>query len=81
MLLKKKKKKRKEKKKKVSYLRKRRNGKAWITEGMATSYNGPYGEAPPKSSAFLRFQVYKRVGKDFTSWSIWKGIEICFCGL
>ena len=28
---------------------------------MGTSYNGPYGEAPPKSGTFLSFQVYKRV--------------------
>ena len=45
----------------MSFLRKRRNGKALIPEGMGTSYNGPYGEAPPKSGTFLSFQVYKRV--------------------
>ena len=45
----------------MSFLRKRHNGKALIPEDMGTFYNGPYGEAPPKSGTFLSFQVYKRV--------------------
>ena len=29
---------------------------------MGTSYNGPYGEAPPERGIFFRLQVYEIVG-------------------
>ena len=28
---------------------------------MGTSYNGPYGEAPPERGIFFRLRVYERV--------------------
>ena len=33
-----------------------------IRGGGGTSYNGLYGEAPPKRGNFFRLQVYKREG-------------------
>ena len=40
----------------------------------------PILESPAQRGSFHRPQVYERVRKDFTSWSIWKGREICHFG-
>ena len=50
-------------------------------DGVGTPYDGLYGEALPERGTYL-FQasgIWK--GKDFTSWSIQKGREVCHLGL
>ena len=55
---------------KVSCLRKRCKDKAWIPEGIGTSYNGPYREALPERGIFFRLQVYETGTPGDNFWKI-----------
>ena len=47
------------------------------SQGILPVCNGLYGETPPERGTFYRLQVYERPGRDFTSWGMLKGKEIC----
>ena len=48
----------------------------WSWRWVLPQYNDLYGKASPERGTFFKaFDIHR--GPDFTSWSIWKGREIC----